>query len=602
MIKLYYSPETDITEKYRIIPPPNISITQNMNYSNDVITGYTYTINLNGYAANYISEIIQTVESGELAAETGQTLISENDIIIISEDTIITTIINDNNFEDINKSMPKVLYSIDLIKKILSAHGRTLTIRDEQNNNLLVAKGGTLRSLSFTNTPNNWSAYASYSASLEFNELLFFNESITCENGYINTSSITSNLISPNENKISAFTDSWSFDIDDTALNYALLSDNSSVLDVYNTTINISYNLSATGKNYYIEEKFVPGWVQAKNFVQNRLYNQVKHIDKILALNGGSCNSSRTLSTIHALDSSNLIQSISTNYKLYNEIITCDTSESDGTFGVNYRAILKIDEDNAFSDPGVIHNFTKEYSVNKEGSKTNVTININGTVEGLCDGGIVYSDGNFSLPQNGTLLFATNNNTKFANANNFLTKILNGNDLTETFKAALDINAQVLAASGICESGILPANFTLTNNYMEGIITYDVEYTTDKTCSTDDSESITNISIDVTNPAPIYGEFIVPNGNYIIQDVGTFASKTISMSIEGKRDQDCEGPSDINQLILDYLGSGIAGLVPYIDLPNEDTNIITEKSISVDPIGGSYSINLNYICSSGCNI
>lgn len=587
MIKLYYCPELNIIEDYRIIPVPKISITQNLVYNNDIIIGYTYTVNLNGYATNYIAQYNDLLpESGsyELAFDDTNTIITEDGFI-------------------------KVLYSVDLIRKILSKNGNCLFIRDKDNNNILVARGGTLRSLSFENNDNSWNNYANYNASIEFNELLLFNDNFTCNSGYMDDESITSQLVDLNQYKLSSFSDNWSFDIDDTSLNYAVSGDvMNSTLNVYNSTINLTYNISATGKNYFIEDKMIPGWIQAKNFAQKRLYDQVTQLSSILSLNGNisGCYPTKSLANINNIGNSGALNNISLNYKLYNETITCDTSESDGTFNLIYNAILKINENNNFSSSGVIHNFTKDYSINKEGQKTNVTISIDGTITGLCDGGLVSSSGNFSLPSKGTLVVTANNNTKFTNALNFLPKIINNNDLTSIFKEKLGINTDALAVpsgTGICSSGISPVNFTLTKNYMEGNITYNVEYTTNRTCT--GNGSITNMTIDIQEPAPVIAEFAVPGGNYIIQDIGTVTARSVSLSVEGKMQKDCcinNTANSITDYISSYCDKNITAIIPDISLPDESTHIVTEKTLSTNPIEGTYSMNLSYICKSGCII
>lgn len=566
MIKMYYGGES-VSENERIQPVPKFSINQNPIFANDVIIGYFYTLELNG--------VCSKIDSAE-----------------------------DLGIRDIRHA----LYGMEYIRSLLMTNGKILTVLDEDDNELLVAKGGILKSLNFDTGNKSWTQNIPYSCSIEFNELLLMGESITCSSGYVDTNSITSHLVDINTHKIAQFSDSWSFNIEDEAQNFALTSDNGSTLDVYDTVINISYNLSATGKNYFVSESgIVPAWLNAKSFVQERLYNQVKNIDGILALNGLACSPTKTLTEIHELvPASGNFNDIGLSYSIYNEKITCSCSESDGTFGLNYSAILKKDEDNEFSSGNIIHNFTKESSYAKQGNRLSITIN--GDVQGLCEGGIVFTSGNFMLPNEGTLLVSSNNNNRFSNAETFLSKILDTNytDLSFSFKDKLNILSEISGTVPedviTCTSGLEPTTFSLTKNYTDGTISYSVGYSSDRYCGRSiDGKTIAETTIVFDNPVPVLIETPIPNGNFIIQDIGTYTSKKITLSSSGRTDRLCCFSSDF---LTQFCLQSLEDFLSFIDFPAADdgTLVTTEKQFTYDPLNGSYTLNIGYTCGSGCDI
>ncbi|MFM7795316.1 MAG: hypothetical protein ACKO7N_00975, partial [Candidatus Nitrosotenuis sp.] len=133
---------------------------------------------------------------------------------------------------------------------------------------------------------------------------------------------------------------------------------------------------------------------------------------------------------------------------------------------------------------------------------------------------------------------------KFINASSLKTKIIaNDEDLTETFKNALDITFQTLVPLGvpICSNKISPISFNLTTNEFLGTINYSVTYDTKRTMANETEDTIIyKTSIDVESPNRVYAEFPIPNGNYIIQDLDTFTSKKIKVTVNARRKpKDC---------------------------------------------------------------
>lgn len=570
MLKFYYA-------NTLVSPAPTISISQTNDYANDSIIGYSYSVSINGY------------------------------IVPI---------------EDQPYGLPEILSNIHSIQSLFSQNGNDLKITQTENNtttDILLLKGGILKDISFPESANNWTKYSEYSITLEFNELILLNESISCNNGFIDNNSISTDLIDFNKYKISEFNDGWTFSVDtEASYNYAFKGDSTnSNLNIVNTIIDITYNISATGKNYFdTNQQLLPAWVQAKNFVQKRLYDQIKNLSTSLKLSGDeSCDSNLELSTIHSPGTSGLVtgnQSLlnnsitNNNYQIYNETIQCNTSETNGTFSLTYNAKLKRNNDNSFTSNNTIHTLNKEISYSKNGSKITVSINVTGTIEGLCEGGLIQSNGNFTLPDKGNLLIGPSYKSKFTNANDLLNKILTSTqgDLTTSFKTALGINSDALLLTpNNCNNNIKPSSFNLTKNYMDGTINYSLEYNTDRNClgeNDNEGKSVSKTSIDIEWPTPIIAEFTVPGGNFILQDLNTVSAKRVSFSLEGKTARDtC---TNLNTLISQVTINPMILLPSNVILPNYEGSTLTNKSFNYNPIDGSYNMSLSYICAQACEI
>lgn len=584
MTKLYYGQSDSVADGIRLVPAPTITIGTEILYANDSIIGYTYTVNLNGYA-------------------TAMRLLTEEP----------------QNGEDNNKNLGKVVSHIETIRNILSKNGGSLVLVDDEDTVLLKCIGGTLRSLNFAESPNNWTAYSQYTAEIEFNEIVILDESIPCNGLGLHSSSVSPNLIDITKYRISTFTDNISFSVEDPSL-YSLVknSDTGSSLVVENQNIGVSYSVSATGKNYYVDDQLIPAWAQAKNFVQDRLFTITRNlmtnlgVSRILKNTGDdACDATDTLNTIHSKLTNNSILSGLGQYKIYNETISCSTSESDGTFSATYNSILKKRSNGNFSADNVKHTISKNINTTYDSSnRKNVSISIQGNIEGLYEGGIIRSSGSFSMPQNGTLLVGGNLANKIASAESFLnSKVINGDDLKSELKSALGISANELAVDvAECEtinSNIFPSSFNITRNYMEGNISYSAEYTSSRACVP--NPTIASISVSVENSTPVLADFTIPagtygNGDIIVQDLGTKTARKISINIEGRNPagRNCCAQNNIES-IINLACAGV--IIPTgIPLPSLDGYILTQKTSQSNIIDGTYSLNLSYTCGNACSI
>lgn len=582
MNKMYYGPENTSSNSHRLSPMPTMSIDTQISYANDVIIGYTYIVNLNGYATAFRK--------------------------------LTEQIVND---ADKVKNFSKVMPHIDDIRETLSRNGSYLTLYDEDNNRLIKCKGGTLRSLSFNESENRWTSYAPYTAQIEFNEVEILSESLSCAAGFIDPSSLTSDLVDTSKYKIKSFTDNWSFTVDDQAFNAS----NANGVILENMRVGVQYSISATGQHYYVGSSLSPAWTQAKNFVQDRLYRVVSNLvvtlgstSRILKNTGSdNCSASDTLNTIHRNLSTGVFNGFG-QYRVYNETLSCETSESDGTFSATYNSILKKNTTSAYSANNVIHTLSKNINTTYDSAqKKSVSISIEGSVEGLFEGGLIRSAGSLRMPQNGTLLIGGNLASKYNNAMSFLnSKILDGDDLKPALKTALTISREELGlgnqpcGTSAAPPAPIPSSFNLTRNYMEGIITYNVEYSSDRECAGSNA-SVASASVSVENPVDIFAELIIPagpfhDGEVIIQDIGTKTPRKISISIEGRASgsKKCCGIQDLDNMLGNYCTD--IGIPSGITLPDPTLYILTQKQKQENLVDGSYTLNLGYTCTAGCSI
>lgn len=572
MAKTYYSRNNNLSDSYRLSPAPQLSIKTEPYYSGDVIIGYTYIVSLRGYATTY--------------KKTSSSTDPKESLISIS----------------------RVVDNISIVKTILTQNGSDLTVTENDGATVFKAKGGTLKSLSFNESPNNWAGYSEYSAEIEFNEIEMVSgtalSTIQCSSSYLDGQSLSSNIVDINKYKLKTFTDSWSFNIDDLIYNRVKNTEIGQDMDTDNSRISISYTISATGKNFYVNGNLLPAWEQAKNFAQDRLYKQVTSLlTSALGITGDTaCAASASLNNI-AQSTDGLINNFQSLYGIYNETISCQTSESDGTFSATYNALLKRNNTSSTNHPASIHTFNKSINTQRD-TRNNTSITIQGNIEGLIPGGIILNgNSGFRLPQNGEILISSTAVSKHSNALAALTKIISGNDLNPNIKTKLGINTTTLGLigteySGCSISNIKPASFNLTHNYHEGTISYSVEYNSSIACG--GVGSFSSISISTDDPVPVLAEMPIPRNGVLIQALNTSTAKKINITIEGRTQRDCCLTS--SSILQKIMNASTAGIPDNVSLPDENSYVLVQKQRSDNPMDGSYSINLSYICKEGCEL
>jgi hypothetical protein len=603
---IYYG---EISPENKLIPAPNITIAINYNYSNDAIIGYTYIFNISGTASAL--DLRNIAYGGEY---------NEPD----------------------NYSFGAVIDHIHKLRSILSNNGNVLhIINGKTNDTILEARGGILRSFSFDESNNNWSHTAEYSASLEFSSVDFMSSTESCDSVFLDPLSFPNGkagIVDINSFKIKTFNDSWSFNFNETEpYNRIKTIDTGGNLDINNLSFDIEYTINAVGKNFHIYEnnssKLLPAWEQAKNFVQYRLHSQVTNLlNNVLKNSYNICSSSDGLDDINVPGSVGLLSSLGDSiYKIYNEQITCEASESDGSFSATYSATVKSVLGNTnWSHPATTHSIDKSVQISTNDGKITKTISINGTIQGLLEGGLIRINKVIQLPNQGSITLLNNiTDNKYNNAKLVLDKIYSDvdysggqgacgkRDLKSAFKNILGITVQELTAGNQGGSSTPtcpppcttsdaphPSSFNLTHDYINGTITYKVEYNSDDAnCQDGSNAKFSQISIQTNMPTKVFAVFNIPNSNScpVIQELGTYTAKTVSVTISGN-DSSCTGkPNTVNFSNLIQCGGCFTdGYFP-VPLPSGDY-ILTQKQYTNNPVDGSFTINLGYICATGCDL
>ena len=313
-------------------------------------------------------------------------------------------------------------------------------------------------------------------------------------------------------------------------------------------------------------------------------------------------------------------------YKIFNESITTEASESDGSFSATYNATVKAISESNWTSTATKHTITKTITTTNTNNIPNnipvTNMSINGTIEGLIEGGLIRINGPLSLPSNGSFLISNNQNTsKYDNAKTLLDKIYSDNDynsgigengkrdLKPHFKDILGITLGNLNITNYSNEPNInnpphPTSFNLTHDYNAGIINYAIEYSSNKACG----RKFNNITIQTNNPNKIIVAFNIPNSNQcpVIQELGTYTAKTVNLSVQGVDLSDIGQPTnlDLAQEVIQTLSLNCfaEGYLP-ITLPPPGTYIITQKQYNKNPIDGSFTVDISYICgTNGCSI
>ncbi|NDC95325.1 hypothetical protein EB077_08475, partial [bacterium] len=179
-------------------------------------------------------------------------------------------------------------------------------------------------------------------------------------------------------------------------------------------------------------------------------------------------------------------------------------------------------------------------------------------------------------------------------------------DLTLAFKNALGITENDIGQDVWSEDerghGPHPVSFNLTHNYKDGSISYSLEYSNNNISG----RKYREISISTKNPTKVIATFNIPNSDNcgIIQELGTYTTKTVSISIRGI-DLSPTGKYNIENNWLSTLDSCMScndqGNFPIL-LPDGTNTILISKVFTTNPIDGSFTLNLEYICKPGCFI
>jgi hypothetical protein len=570
-VKVYYIKSSESpTESNRLVPAPKLTISPEYYYANNVVVGYTYNITINGFATS----IDLRTYDGSFAP----------------------------GFSD-------VVGAIKNVKNIFNNNGGKLLVVGDGGQEIFSASGAIVKSLNFDESDNRWYNYAPYTVELEVNDIIVKN--CSGSGSVINCQTIPSGItvnpefIDIQKYRIKSFSDNWSFNLNENIYNsYEFTSPE--LASFSNEYFDVSYTINATGKNYFVNNKVLPAWEQAKNFCQYRLYSQIhKLINNALPISSddNGCNGIALLSNIHTYSNNSkyLLDGLNANeYKIFNEKIRCETSESEGSFSLVYSAILKRTQtaNNQYLDSKSIHTFNLNKSIQDDGKTKNITINVDGTIQGLIEGGLTATEGVFELPQNGEILLSNQSpdTDKYSNALSSFNQIRNGNKLKDNFAKLLGVSYSSLGIKNQpCKNDDdVPKNNSLniTHNYNEGTISYTVSYDSNKNCENNDQ--YTNISISIEDSVPQIAEFVIPGraAGPIIQNIRCDTPKKYTINIDGakKSDDCCPTIDSLLNTNCDQTPPFMTGIPP-IQVPR---SIITtdKQTYSTD---GSFSLTRSYI-------
>lgn len=551
----YYEAGNSPGESDRLVPVPQITINPEYYYANDTIIGYTYNIQLAGYATSL-----------DLRQE-------QNSVLGLSD----------------------TLSSIKTIKNIFNKNNGTLELLDTSGT-IIKAFGGIIRDIQFSESSNLWINYSQYTIDLEFNEIQLsdcsgLQDLISC--GSIPSGiSDSPELIDMKEHKVKSFSDGWSFTIDDNAYN--------TYSEFLNEYITVSYNISANGKHYFVNDKLIPAWEQAKNFCQYRLKQQVDRlIEKAIRRTDANdgCITDGSLSTIFG-SGLGLIDGLSdSNYSIYNEKITCSTSEAQGSFEANYSSIIKrTNNAGTYSHPNSIHTFSINKNISDDGKQKNIQMSVEGNIQGLVPGGLIKSSGIVFFPNNGSILVSNAPaSNKYDNALIAYNLIGNNKSLKNGFVSSLGITNNTIGVSGSCfdPSDVPPANnLNITHNYIEGTINYSSNYDTINACR-GSGAGYQTISINVEEPTPSIAEFVVPgrSGGPVIQRLNTDKPKRMTINIQG-----AQPPEDCCATTSGLVENNCATSPTFSGIPDINISgaILTQNQYT-SSTDGSFSITKAYI-------
>jgi hypothetical protein len=602
-----------------ISPAPLLGVNKEFIYANDAIIGYTYVVTLTGYASSVVS----------------------------------------------NNNTSNLLQTVLSLKDIQSAfhkNGKRLLVvcgSEEDQTILIDGHGGQVRSFNVEESDNKWITYAKYTVTLEFSDVYFYgNDNLVEPETEVGPNTLGNNPFYLDLIKLRSYNDNWNFNIseEDMYSYYSRTINNAVNIEDY-TRINVEYTISANGKHFFDANGVVkPAWQVAKDFVQKKLYHQIKTFRDtnrgplgFATFNNTSYDSTdiqdnlsttldKSLSSTYDIASAPSVlpilgASIANSYKIYNETILCTTSESDGIFTATYKCILKRFVTNSIFPQNSIHTFSVSYDQTLDFNDNNRTISVNGTLQGLIptnilaptvfNNAVVNSNGeNFSLPNQGYFLetFHTPAISKYTYAlQDFVTYVaqtlsptnhngFSADDLSDGFKNVLGVNYASLfpntIASGtlICEEGNitlssilgLPQSFNVDHNYGEGSISYAAEYSTERSCAME--RGFENFSVTENDGVPNYVEFLIPgrtNGP-ILQNLNSYKNKRITFEFDGKTKKGCVGGTPF--------AIGYSGVVDpndtdnYIEIPQKVLCMIHDtEEAHPELIPESYSVGYNPI-------
>jgi hypothetical protein len=486
-------------------------------------------------------------------------------------------------------------------------------------------RGGRIKSVNYPPNDNQWVNYSEYTIEIEFNEAEFFgcdtSHEKSCSNVLFNASShpngintVQEHLVDTKKFKIKAFNDTWNINLGDEIYDWGKVNGS---LEINNKRYTIQYSISATGQHYWDDAgNLFPAWKQAKAFCQDRLVKQINALYNNMAMHYDGpelepCGSAEDLTKIHKRTQPSIHTTIGPMF-IFNETITFDVGEAEGTFTANYSSVVKKAKETCVTSADTIHNLSITYGGSNTCGKTKMdkVASLSGTIEGLVrdttNGSIIWpnSEG-FRIPDTpGQIVFLppqADKTFKWKNAKILLDRFLDECDgriicaeLCSAVTKCLSDPDQEQCKDICAPSCPRPSNFSVTHNYAAGTIDYSVDLNYD---NDDIGGNRCNVVITTEEPVPLKAEFTIPGRGIYYQPLGGCTPKKWSIAVDGRLTGYTDNQFDCDPTtgdLINVCGCLPKGCTKYI--PSGQGFLLESKQQTFNPIDGSFSYNATYIC------
>ena len=591
--RTFYVPSTmkQPHQEFELVPAPLLNVSMQHFYANESIIGYTYNVTLTGYASSKQNR----------QSNNGATI-----------DWVVNSIAKVQNIFDGAGNGGNLI--------IMSPHF--------EKGPLMIFKGGRIKSQNYAPNDNQWVNYSEYTIELEFNDVEFFGcdtehvkgcgvvfhdgtSKKDSEGNVIGVDTVQEQLVDIKKFKIKNFNDQWNINLGDEVYDHGKVGGS---LDVNNKRYNVQYTISATGQHHWDDAgNLFPAWKHAKAFCQDRLVKQINGLYQNLAMHYMGpelepCESHENLKTIHSIDQPSIHNTIGA-MNIFDETISFNHSESDGTFSVTYNSVVKKGKETCITSADTNHDIRINYAGSNTcgQNKTAKSVNLSGTIQGLLrnnQGSIFYPNSlGFTLPEGpGQISFIgerEDSKHKWDRAKDLLDRFIDECDGKIICGELCDIVLKCLTPPDNDECKELcapscprPSNFSITHNYNTGTIDYNLDFSYD---SNDIDQNRCNITISTEEPVPLTAEFTIPGRGIYYQPLGGCTPKKWTVNAEGR----VSGYDDISCQDLAALTS-VCGCLPKgcVDLlPEPGANyLLLSKQQTFNPIDGSFSYNATYAC------
>lgn len=411
---------------------------------------------------------------------------------------------------DLDGGLPGIMTKIRALREALNADGKYFTI--SFGGQLVFQCYPRIGNIEFNPTSDNWTATATYSVELEFdniiegtasNELLFGNlftigSGDLFDIGYTNLFTISSSsMVTSGEDTayfgpfLQSVSESWEVQFDEQSVIYT---GNTSVgPDINPVVMRVTHNVGAVGKSHYSGPGTngtldIPAWQQAQTYVVPRL----------------GFDYSKVFPYMPVAQSSGI-------FGYYDHFRVAQTDETAGSYNVTETWAI-LETGHIGISRKAIEDFTVE--IRKGVEQEFNSVSIQGTIQGLEDRSYGNNIGDFTI-----------NTDRFVNASGYWGSIKDG--------LFIFPRVQAIIANESFTLNPIPLNKSVTKSPPQGNITYSYEYY-DKPVNCLTGAKSENIVIQDVLPTRIINELTImgrPQGP-VLQDLNTYTSFQRTVNID----------------------------------------------------------------------